>query len=60
MLLVDCVKHGCRGRDGTAHEKEYGLFSGKLQAFADYIYKLSTSQIGWNQIFFLVDVLKMI
>jgi len=56
VILVDLRHQRCCWREGIVDEDEDGLFGFQLDSLSDHIHKLANRQIGWNEVFFLVNV----
>jgi hypothetical protein len=57
VLFVNRGHQGGRWGQDLVDKDEDGLFGGELNALADHVYELAHSQVGRNQVLFLVDCL---
>lgn len=55
MLFVDGAHERARPRQDVVDEDEYGLFRGKLDAFADDVDELAGSEVVRHEILLLID-----
>jgi len=55
MLLVNRTHQRSSRWQNLIHEDEDGLLGAQLDALADYVYELTNSQVGGNEILLLVD-----
>ena len=55
MLFVDTAHERSSRRQDLIDENEDGLLRRELDALADDIYELADSEVGWDQVFLLVD-----
>ena len=55
VLFVDAAHERSSGWQDLIDEDEDGLLGGELDALADHVDELAHGEIGWDEVFLLVD-----
>lgn len=55
MFLINRTHKRGSGRKDFIYENENRLFRGEFDAFTDDVAELSDCQVGWDEIFLLID-----